>query len=98
MANPNTTEHGCRNTRPQGSSQRTTWLESLLRHAGKAILALCPQGAEPCHKQKCDLQPFCDCARGDFSAAAKLESRLWLALSICGVVLLIIAFDYAMKR
>jgi hypothetical protein len=92
------TESGVRNGQSQRSSRRTSRLESLMRHAGKAILAICPQGSGSCHKQKCRLQPFCDCARGDFTAAAKLESRLWLALSICGVVLLLIAFNYAMKR
>jgi hypothetical protein len=61
------------------------------------MLAVFPDALSPSHERKCTQQPFCDCARADFTAAWKQESRLWLALSVCGAVLLIMAFGCAMK-
>src|SRR5262245_20995992 len=99
METPNITLGGRPNSQPQDlPPQRNRWLESLMRQATKAVLALGPQGAGPCRKHKCGLQPYCECTRGDFAAARSLESRLWLLLLACGVILLITAFAYGFKR
>jgi len=81
MATPNITLDGRRNGQLQDlPQQRNRWLESLVRQTTKAMLALGPQGVGPCPKEKCGLQPYCECTRGDFAAARSQESRLWLLL------------------
>lgn len=70
--------------------QFAIWQVIAGRPLGKLILALCPNSRTECTNSNCALQPFCACARADLKAAAKIESRVWLALAVCAALLLLV--------
>lgn len=59
---------------------------------GKVILGICVAEKHECNNRHCVFQPVCACARAELQKAGKSESRIWLAVAICGVVLILIAF------
>ena len=81
-----------------GQQPGAGWREALRQRAGKAVLSMCPKGRGGCAKDKCSLQPLCACAREDLAQDHQQESRFWLMLAGCALVVLIAAFHYVMKR
>ncbi len=71
--------------------QFAIWQVIAARPFGKLVLALCPNSRAECTNSHCAFQPLCACARADLKAAAKIETRVWLALGGCGALLLIVA-------
>ena len=59
---------------------------------GRVVLGICIADKKECNNRHCILQPFCACARAELQKAGKAESRIWLAVAICGGVLIFAAF------
>lgn len=57
---------------------------------GRLTRRFCP-ARERCERTRCWLQPVCACARADLAAERQQESRFWIALGGCGLVLIILA-------
>ncbi len=70
---------------------RPLWQNVVRRRLGKIVLSFCPKGRAPCANAHCALRALCDCARADLAAARRLESRVWLAIALCGALALLIA-------
>ncbi len=62
---------------------------------GKVVLMVCPSGRKECKNVHCRLQPFCACARADFETARKSEARVWMAVALCGALVLLMSFIWA---
>ena len=63
---------------------------------GRLVLTVCPSGKKECKNLHCLLQPFCQCARAEFGAGNRIEAGVWMGLTICGAILLLVAFLWAM--
>ena len=74
-------------------AKRSAWRESLMRRTGRVVLAVCRNGgkAEACKNLRCALRPFCACAQAELTAANRMETRVWLAVALCGAVVLVVA-------
>ncbi len=79
--------------RVQVTPKRSAWRTSLMRQAGKAVLDVCRHGgkAEPCRNLHCVLRPLCACAQAELTASNRMETRVWLAVALCGAIVLIVA-------
>ncbi len=53
---------------------------------GRQLLRICGTKANPAACEDCHLRAFCRCAQADFTAAAAVEARVWMALAVCGAV------------
>lgn len=70
-----------------GKVFRPRWLGIFL---GRLVLRVCPENRpeEPC--DGCHLRALCKCAQDDFTAAARVEKRVWAVLVACCLVALVI--------
>lgn len=42
-----------------------------------------------CSEKRCGFRALCECARRDLQAAARVETRVWAVLVLCGVAVLL---------
>ncbi len=86
-------EPGEASANPEGIVPRKNpiWREALMRRVGRLVLAVCPKGRTVCENVHCALRPLCACAQADLAAARKFENRVWVAVAICGALVLLLA-------
>lgn len=65
---------------------RSSWLGLFL---GRLLQRVCPKNVpnEPC--DGCQLRALCKCAQEDFAGAVRVERRVWMVLSACVLVALL---------
>ncbi len=71
-----------------GQRKGSRWLKLFL---GRELLRVCPyaRGRDPC--EGCRLRVLCRCAQEDLAAAAAVERRVWVILSVCGAAAILYA-------
>ena len=67
-------------------TERPHWITILV---GRLAERLCPYAKKPCPDETCKLRYFCKCAQEQEGAAKRLENRLWGALAVCGVAVIL---------
>jgi hypothetical protein len=73
---------------PAQGQESTSWPRRLL---AALIVRICPEVEKPCGHANCHLRVICRCAFEKSRAAAAVEGRVWMVVTVCAAACLVYA-------